>query len=384
MLPVGNGDENLLGGCDLSALVKVCRETGTNMRSTHGGFQPVPQNLSSMLRRLASASHFYGVPFWSEPPGGIAPEAEVGRIFESLSCRATGFWDWGSNPVGAAKVFRRYKAFVTREDTVCDVALMFPNTDQRLRPAVGYPPLLASLGATLRSAMDFDILDERMVEDGALKGYRVLVLTDGAFFAPGALAAIEAWVKAGGVLVGGAQPMMTVEGDSATWQRLFGLPADAAPQPGQAELADPGFLRYTGRAIAGRSIAGCDIPAEAGKVTVAALAGGRPAVWARRVGDGWVVVSASGPQDAETYRAVVRDVVYSLPRLDKTKKAAVELAPGAAWGGLYTVLLKSGEVIAYNGGDVPVKTAIAGREVEVAPHSLASVDARAWLRARAR
>jgi len=54
MLPVGNGDESLVGGCDLTALVKACKESGVDMRSTHGGYLPVPQNLSSMLRRLAA------------------------------------------------------------------------------------------------------------------------------------------------------------------------------------------------------------------------------------------------------------------------------------------------------------------------------------------
>lgn len=371
MLPVGNGDESLVGGCDLSALVKICRETGTNMRSTHGGFQPVPNNLSTMLRRLASAAHFYGVPFWSEPPGGITPNGEVGRIFESLCCRATGFWDWGGNPVGTAKVFRKYKAFLTREETVCDVALLFPNTDQRLRPSIGYPPLLSALGPALRSATDFDIFDERMIEDGALTTVRVLVSTDGIFFAPEALARIEAWVRAGGVMVRGAVPMMTVEGDTSVWQRLSGLAATAATAPGEAQVLDERFLAYTARAAAGRSIAGCDGLAPGARTL--ATAGGRPAVWARQVGKGWVVVCAGGPQDAETFRAVVRDAVYHLPALDRTKKAARELAPDAAWGSLYTVLLKSGEVIAYSQGEAPVSAAIAGRKVEVAPHSLVSV-----------
>jgi hypothetical protein len=63
VLPVGNGDEGAVGGCDLSGLVKVCLESRVDMRSTHGGYQPVALSLASMLRRLASASHFYGVPF---------------------------------------------------------------------------------------------------------------------------------------------------------------------------------------------------------------------------------------------------------------------------------------------------------------------------------
>lgn len=391
VMPVGNGEEQVVTGADLSALVKICRETGVEIRSTHGGVYPVPTNLSSMLRRLASASQLYGVPFWSEPPGGMGTNQMVGRIFESLSCRASGFYDFFADPVGNTKVFRKYKKFMTREETVCDVAMLFPSTDHMLRSMVGYPTGLLKIGPMLRSTMDFDIIDERMIADDALKTIRVLISTDGAFFAPGTLARIEAWMKGGGVLVRGAVPMMTVEGDTTVWNRISGMmgshstvrknepTADDwssgmisdATDSGSAEIVNGAFLGYTAAAIAGRDIAGCDGVAPSTKLL--ATAGGKPAIWARRVGRGWSIISSGGPQDALTFRSVIREAVYRLSALDRTKKDAQQLAPAAAWGNLYTLLLKSGEVIAYNHGDNPVRTAILGREITVAPHSLISV-----------
>jgi hypothetical protein len=370
VVPVGNGDESLVGGCDLTAIVKACRESGCDMRSTHGGFQPPARNLSTMLRRLASASHFYGVPFWSEPPGGITPEGEVGRFFESITCRATGYWDWGNNPVGATKVFRKYGGFLTHENTVCDVALMYPNTDQRFRPQVGYPPLLDALGTQLRSVTDFDIVDERMVRDGALSGYRVLVFTDGVFFPPDVLAKIEAWVKAGGVMVRGYAPMMTVEGDTSVWQRLSGG-GEALTAPAEATVADRAFLRYTAQSAALGQVPG--VPGLTREARVLATSAGKPAIWARPLGKGLCIICAGGPVNQALYRSVVRDAIYNLPKLDPTKPAARELAPDAAWGTLYTTLLASGEVIAYNDGDKPVQARITGHEVELAPHSLLSL-----------
>ena len=314
VVPVGNGDEGPMGGDDLSALVKACRESRVDMRSTHGGCLPVPENLATMLRRLASASHFYGVFFWSEPPGGITPEGEVGRFFESISCRANGYWDWGNNPVGAAKTFQRYKDFLTQEETVCDVALLYPTTDHRLRANEGYPPLLRRLGTDLRSVTDFDIVDELMVKDGALDRFRVLVCADGVFFEPETLAKIEAWVRAGGTLVRGDLPMTTVEADGAVWERLKGT----------------------------------------------------------AVGKGKVVVCAGAPANLRAYREAVRDVIYKMPPLNGAK-ATRELAPDAAWGSLYCTLLKSGEIIAFNNGDKPIKTNIGGHEVEVGPKTMVSV-----------
>ncbi len=391
VLPVGNGEEQVVTGVDLSALVKICRETGAEIRSTHGGVYPVPTNLSSLLRRLASASQLYGVPFWSEPPGGMGTNQMVGRIFESLSCRASRFYDFFADPVGNAKVIRKYKQFMTREETVCDVAMLFPSTDHMLRSMIGYPTGLLKIGPMLRSTMDFDIIDERMIADGALNSVRVLVSTDGAFFAPEALARIEAWMRNGGVLVRGAVPMMTVEGEATVWNRISGMMGShstalkneptaedwssgmisEAAASGNAEIVDGAFLGYTAEAIAGRNIAGCDDVSFAANVL--ATAGGKPAIWARRVGRGWSIICAGGPQDALTFRSVVRDAVYRLSALDPTKRDALELAPATAWGSLYTLLLKSGEVIAYNHGDTPVRTAIARREVTVASHSLMSV-----------
>ena len=99
-----------------------------------------------------------------------------------------------------------------------------------------------------------------------------------------------------------------------------------------------------------------------------------PAIWARPLGKGWVVVCCSGPANLALYRSVVRDVVYNLPQLDATKSAAQELAPDSAWGSLYTTLLRSGEIIAYNAGPEgpsgaqPLKATIGGHAVELAPH----------------
>ncbi len=150
VLPVGGGEEAFVYGQDNTALVAEARKTGTHIRSTHGGYQPFAQNVSTMLRRIATACKQYGVPFWTEPPGGISPAGEVARFMEAVSCASWGFWDWGQNPVGAADTFREYRAYLTREQPVVDTALLFPTTDHRLRPTQGYPPQLASLGPLLR------------------------------------------------------------------------------------------------------------------------------------------------------------------------------------------------------------------------------------------
>jgi hypothetical protein len=219
--------------------------------------------------------------------------------------------------------------------------------------------------------MDFDIVDERMVSDGALEGIRVLVLADGTFFAPDTLSRLEGWVRAGGAMVRGNSPMMTVEGDTAMWERCSGVESEAPRGTDDLEVADREFLRYTSQLGVVADLTGASrlVP----EARVLATAGGVPVVWARPLGKGWVIVCGPGPSSPELYRAVVRDTVYNLPFLDNTKAAARELAPEAAWGTLYTVLLRGGEIIAYNGGAEPVETQIGGTKTTVAPHSLVSL-----------
>jgi hypothetical protein len=221
-LPVGGGSEDLMYGQDTTAIPKIAKKYGVHIRSTHGGFKPFAENYAGMLKKIATPCKFYGVPHWLEPPGAITPEGEVSRIMEALSCGNYGFWDWGANPLTAAQVFRDYTNYFTQEQPVVDVALFFPTTHHRLHPDRIFPQKLLSNGATLRDVIDFDMIDEQLIGEDALKDYRVLVWIEGKYVEQHTLEKLDQWVRKGGLLLRwGADPVETVEGESGFWAKHF-------------------------------------------------------------------------------------------------------------------------------------------------------------------
>jgi hypothetical protein len=386
VLPLGGGAESLVYGQDNTALPKEAAKLGVHIRSTHGGYLPFAENYATMNRRIATACKHYGAPFWMEPPGSITPEGEVSRIMESVSCASFGFWDWGSNPVGAADVFREYAAFFTREEALAlDVALFFPTTDYRLHWNTAYPSRLRALGARLRDVMDYDIVDEMLIADGALAKYRVLIWLEGDFVEAETLAHIEKWVDDGGVLLKlGAEPPQTVEGDLAAGRALLGL-TEATALRGQdpvsltprAEM----FLRHT---------AAADPRAET--VATGLASGVRPllstptadAAWALRhegrtplpgLHNGHVIVWA-GREDGEaatnTFLELCRDTVYCLGGLEQDATNGLEIAQD--WDGVYTTLLVGGEILLLNPSGQERTVRCFREDVVLPPVSLRSVQ----------
>ena len=201
MLPAGFADENVRGGNDNSLIPKLAAKYSADVRSTHGGYHPFAENAATMLGRLGSACRFYGVPFWTESPGALTPEQEVGRIFEDISQGAKGHFDWSENAVSNIDVFYRYGKLMRVEKPIVDVAMFYPADAQRLRPDQGYAPLFAQACAYMRDVANFDIVDDRMVLDDCLSHYRVLALWEGTFASEATLDRIRDWVNAGGTLL---------------------------------------------------------------------------------------------------------------------------------------------------------------------------------------
>lgn len=364
-LPVGGGSEDLMYGQDTTGIPKIAKRYNVHIRSTHGGFQPFAQNYAGMLKKIATACKIYDVPHWLEPPGGITPDGEVSRIMEAISCGNFGFWDWGANPLPAADKFREYTNYFTREQPVVDVALFFPTTDHRLHPETTFPRELQSVGASLRDVMDFDMIDEPLIADGALSRYRVLVWVEGKYVEAQTLEKIQSWIRKGGVLVwNGTNIIQTVEGDTKAGCNLLGLSEKTTwHSGGKLTSIKPSILPHLSKVQDAQAIAtASNLNRHA---TVVASAAGNPAVWRMRNG---VIASAL---DANTWKELVRDTVYDLSKLDKTKHDALEIDHG--YDGVYITLLKNGETILHNSTDQTRTNEVGNMTVVLPPHSLRSV-----------
>jgi hypothetical protein len=230
MLPAGFGDEDLRGGNDNSLIPKLVSQYKADVRSTHSAFKPFAENAATMLGRLGSASRFYGAPFWVEPPSGLTEDQEVERMFEAVSQGAKGIFDWAGNAVPYRDVYYRYGKYLRVEKPIVDVAMFYPSVTQRLRPDRGYAPLFAEACAYLRDSLNFDIVDDRMIQDGCLTPYRILVLWEGDITEQATLDKIRDWVNSGGVLLAyDFGKIQTVEGDTSWFKDLFGYVQELKP-----------------------------------------------------------------------------------------------------------------------------------------------------------
>lgn len=243
MLPMGFADENPRGGNDNSLLPKTAAEHRIDVRSTHAGYKPLAESQAGPMGRIASAARFYGAPFWSEPPGRLTADQEVSRLFAAASFGSKGLFDWTDNIRQHRDIYYRYGKFLTYEPAVVDVAMFFPTTSHLMRASSGYPPVFAKGCADIRDVLNYDIVDERMIADGALDRYRVLVLWEGTVAEAATLTKIRDWVQAGGVIAAyDFGKIETVEGDRAWFSDLFGYAGKLKPAGAQLRFESQGAL----------------------------------------------------------------------------------------------------------------------------------------------
>lgn len=366
-------------GQDQSALARAAAETGIEIRSSHGGHTTFATNYATMFKRIGSACKSYGVPFWSEPPYTIDAAGNVARIFEAVSCGAVAYYDWAWNPLEAPvrRTYERFGCYLTQEKPVVDVALLYPETHHLLNtdedPNVrGYPQRFQEAASQLREVFDFDIVDERMIADGALGPYRVLVFLEGDVIEASTLESIAAWARSGGVAVTyDLGRVETVEGDRGPWLELFGIDGEIRPgqQSGPMEWKEPGFLKHLSGWKGPVTDQVCSGVAAGARVL--ACAAKEAAVWANPLAEGWGIMFAGSWQQSRVYYELLRDVVYNLSALDEGKGDAV--AAGDSWDGVYSTLFEGGKILFYNPTGEKKDVDVSGVTVSLEPESLGHV-----------
>ena len=175
-----------------------------------------------------SASQFYGCRFMSCPAGpGLSDAALVARIFSDASGGIDGYEDYPENIWPGANVWKEYSKCLTGKKAVVETAVFLPTSESYLQE---YPLATRELGLAptidgavmMRDISDYDVVDERLVQDGALEKYRFLVIFQGNTVEKNTMEKIAKWVKGGGVLIArNFGPMATVEGDSSIYNGLF-------------------------------------------------------------------------------------------------------------------------------------------------------------------
>ncbi len=343
---LGYGAESPGYGNDQSRHVKAMKDAGLSAQT--------PGDIGYFAtRRVSTACALYGVPYYTEPPGDVNRNREVQRIWMDASNGSQVYFDYPQNLDGARDVFARYKEHLVGQRSIASLALLLPSTTLSLHPEWGWPPYLHGFSDVLRDAADFEVVDERLIADGALKRFviRILVLADTEYLPAATLRSLAAWVRSGGVLVAlQAAPIRAIDGSDAAWQAL-------APQSPPADWTTD---------LAGAWKRG-----------------------SRRVGKGAVLALPGGPERIRDHAAVVARLNTDLASVLRGAANAAQIDP--AFDGVLSTLFRD-RILYFNPTDQAITKAVALRAddfagaapkpeklaftLDLAPHSIASVPLR--------
>lgn len=149
----------------------------------------------AITRLVSSAARFYNTYFTTEEEAVLqTPEAVTMRIFDAVSSGAYGFYCRNiisqgklpflakeNLPIGSltpgAKKLQEYIGIFDGQKPLIDKAIFFPNTFFKFNPSAIVP--FYNQCAQIRNSIDFDLVDETMLKDGALGRYKHLLVLAG-------------------------------------------------------------------------------------------------------------------------------------------------------------------------------------------------------------
>jgi hypothetical protein len=147
---------------------------------------------------MGTAYQFYGVKECTEPASALDHKSFVRRMFSDASAGATQFFTY-EFPQHADDI-HKYVQLITGKAGDTQVAVYCPTTLYRLGGDL-QPTIQAS--RSLRDLCDFDVLDEALIEDGALttQRYKALLIFQADIVDQPILDKLAVFQKAGGKLI---------------------------------------------------------------------------------------------------------------------------------------------------------------------------------------
>jgi len=220
-------------GFDITGLTKMASARKLCLRTPTGSHVPF-----LFTKRVATAARYYQpARFSSEPVGASVTREDMAlTYFKDLTTGVNWHMDYTANYERAQDSFAEFRQlWADAQYPQIDTALFFPTTSHFLddwdnwRPAGfsgGFPSGLQAYAENLRDAIDYDVLDERLVSDGFLKSYRFLIWPVGHVAEADTLQKVRTWVENGGtLLVADLESIKTVEQDRGAFEDLAKLPA---------------------------------------------------------------------------------------------------------------------------------------------------------------
>lgn len=214
-------------GTDYSAQTKAMRAIDGGVRLTNET-DSYEQN-NEVTRLAITAARHYGVRLGFEPASSHTARGVAGRIFHTASANGDHLFTYEGNlfshQLSIARWLECLPFLDTRQTPVIEVAVYYPEIENQLGDgafrhlyAWGFYPLAREV----RRVIDVDYLDDRLIRDGFLDHYRVLVFAWGNHLEADVQARVDAWLRRGGTILYPSfprGPQQTIEGATSRFQQ---------------------------------------------------------------------------------------------------------------------------------------------------------------------
>jgi hypothetical protein len=194
------GDGSPFLGADFTAQAKAIAPFGAGVRITNEASDYAAN--FTITREVATATRHYRTFCGFEPASGVNATGVVARIYNATASGARQLHYYTNNVLDNAAGLKNFRANLTQllpRRPCVDAALYVPRETWAL--AQDAVPRWYAIARNLRDLVDVDFVTRLTVGDGALRNHRVLVLAEAPVLEPKATAAIEQWVRRGGVLI---------------------------------------------------------------------------------------------------------------------------------------------------------------------------------------
>jgi hypothetical protein len=207
----GDGAPRL--GADFTAQARLAAHYRAGIRITNLS----DDYLSSFVvtRLMSSACRFYAADYSTEEAAINSEAGVVMRIFDAAASGAVGIYFKrliglgydqytrtfvpAGRPASAAVQFGENLRYLQRRRPVIDLAVFYPAGAIKIKPA--RQQALFHFWMRLRTALDFDLINERMISDGVLAAYRFFILDDNFLESDAVCHTLRHWIQAGGILL---------------------------------------------------------------------------------------------------------------------------------------------------------------------------------------
>lgn len=230
-------------GTDYSAQTKSMVEVDGGVRLTNET-DSYEQNFYA-THLAATAARLYRVKLGYEPASSHTARGVVARIFHTTSTQGDHLFTYHNNvfdhQLSIAKWLRYLPMLDTAQEPIIEVAVYYPETENQLSDAAFrhiYAWGFNSVAREIRRVVDVDYLDDRLIREGFLDRYKVLVFAWGRYIESDVQRRIDAWLRQGGTIIYPPYPrgaQQTIEDDSNVFQRWS-----------QGDAGRGAFHRFTG------------------------------------------------------------------------------------------------------------------------------------------